>query len=146
MYTWTPREFRRKSFYWLLHISTYRIVNANSKWQEQYDFLFLNMGLCQSRFVPRLFFAVKDSDLEIVAVKIVDNVLIRKKMSWVQNFNSYIKLRYKIVTIVFIPGSFLFYRIQRIQDIDMAIRIHGDGKLESLNCVPIDRNHRKQVP
>ena len=145
VYVVPPRECRRKSFYWLLLTSAYGLVNANAKWQEQCEFLFLNMGLCQSRFVPQLFYAVKDSDLEIMAVKIVDDVLITGKRSRVQNFISSIKRRYTLGTVVFGPGSFLFYGLQIIQDMDMTIRIHGDEKLESLNCFPIDRHRRKQV-
>ena len=88
------------------------------------------MGLCQSRFVQQLSNAVKDSDLEVMAVKIVDDVLITVKRSRIQNFISSVERRYILGTVVFGPGSFLFYRLQVIQDVDMTIRIHGEEKLE----------------
>ena len=87
-----PRECRRKSFYWPLLTSAYGPVSANAKWQEQCDFLFLNIGLSQSRYVPQLFYAVKENYLEIMAVKIVDDVLITEKRVRVQNLISSIKL------------------------------------------------------
>ena len=88
------------------------------------------MGLCQSRFVQQLFYAVKDSDLEIIAVKIVDDVLITVRRSRIQNFISSIKRRCILGTVVFGPGSFLFYGLQVIQDMDMTIRIHDEEKIE----------------
>ena len=49
----SPRECRRRSNYWLLLTSAYGLVNANAKWQEHCDYLFTNIGLTQSRFVPQ---------------------------------------------------------------------------------------------
>ena len=72
------------------------------------------MGLCQSRFTAQLFYALIDNDLEIMAVKIVDDILITGKISKVQNFISSVKLQYKLGTVVFGPGSFLFYGLQII--------------------------------
>ena len=69
------------------------------------------MGLCQSRFVPQLFYTLKDSDLEMMVVKTVDDVLITVKRSRMHNFISSIRLQYKLGTIVFGPGSFLFYEL-----------------------------------
>ena len=42
VYVVPPREFRCKSFYLLLLTSSYGLVDANAKWQEQCDLLFLN--------------------------------------------------------------------------------------------------------
>ena len=145
VYVVLPRECRRKLFYWLLLTSDYGFVNASEKWLEQCYLLFLNMGLCQSHFLPQLLYAVKESDLEIVAIKIFDYILITGKRSRIQNLISSIKLRYKHGTVVFGPGSFLFYRFQIFQDTYMTIWIDGDGRVESLNNFPIDRHRRKQV-
>ena len=90
-YVVPPRECQRKSFYWLLLTSAYSLVNANAKWQEHCDSLFSNLGLSQSRFVPQLFFASKDMELDIMAVKIVDDVLITGKRSKIESFISSIK-------------------------------------------------------
>ena len=113
-----PRECRCESFYWLLLRSGYGLVNANAKCQKHCDSLFLNMGLCQSRFVPQLFYALKDRDLGTMVVKVDDDddVIITGKRSKVQNFISSIKLQYELGTIVFGHGSFLFYEHQIIQD------------------------------
>ena len=103
------------------------------------------MGFCQSRFVSQLFSPLNSSDLEIMAFKVVDDAPITAKRSKIQNFISCIKLLYKIGTIAFRPGSFLFYGLQMFQYINIAISTHGDRKLESLNCFPIDRRRRKQM-
>ena len=140
-----PRECRRKSFYWLLLTSTYGLVNSNAKLQENCDFLFSNLGFSQSRFVPQPFYAFQNTEIDILAVKIVDDVLITRRKSSVEHFISSIKLQYTLGTVVFGPGSFLFNGLQIVQNMDMTIRIHGDGKLESLNCFTIDQTRRKQV-
>ena len=104
VYVILPRECRQKSFYWLQRTSAYILFNANAKWQEQCDFVFLSMGLCQSRFVPQLFYAKKGSDLETIAVKMVDDVLITRKRNKVQNVLSSILLQYKLGIVVLEPG------------------------------------------
>ena len=138
----SARDCRRKSFYWLLLKSAYVLVNTNAKWQEQCDFLFSNKGLCLSHFIPQLFYLFNDSAREIIPVKIVNDVLIARKRSKVLNFISSIKFQYKLGTIVLWSGSFLFYQLQKFQDNDISIRIHGGGKLESLNCFAIDLRRR----
>ena len=80
-----------------------------------------------------------------MVVKIVDDVLITAEKHKANSFISSVKSQYKLGTIAFGPGSFLFNGLQIIQDTDFTIRIHGDSKLESLNCFPIDRRRRKQV-
>ena len=95
--------------------------------------------------MPQLFYASKDMEIDIVAVKIVDDVFITGKRSRVESFISSIKRQYKLGTIVFGPGSFLFNGLQIVQNTEMTTRIHGDGKIESLSCFPIDRRRRKQV-
>ena len=48
-------------------------------------------------------------------------------------------------TIAFGHGSFLFNGLLILHDANFTIRIHGDSKLESLSCFPIDRRRQKQV-
>ena len=76
VYVIPPRECRRRSYYWLLLTSAYGLVNANAKWQEHCDHLFISLGLTQSRYVPQLFYNNLNGSLDLVAVRIVDDVLI----------------------------------------------------------------------
>lgn len=75
--------------------------------------------------------------LQIMIVKIVGNFLITAEKRKVNNFNSSVKSRYKLGTIAFEPGSFLFNGLQTIRDKGFTIRIHGDSKLESQRWFPI---------
>ena len=118
-------------------------VNANAKKQEQFDSLFRNLGLSQSCFVPQLFYQFCNNQLDVMAVKIVDDVLITGRGRKIEDFSSAVKQKYEVGTVVFGTGSFVFYGLQIIQDTDMSIIIHGDGKLEQLCCFPIDRHRRK---
>ena len=144
VYVIPPRECKNRSFYWLLLTSAYGLVNANAKWQEHCDHLFVNIGLTQSRFVPQLFFSRKEC-INILAVKIVDDVLITGKLPDIQKFVSKVKEKYELGTVVYGPGDFSFFGLQVIQESDMSITIHGDEKLNSIACFPISRNRRKMV-
>ena len=70
-----PRECNNRSFYWLRLNSAYGLVNANSKWQEDCDHLFVELGLTQPRYFPQFFFSRKEC-VNILEVKIVDDILI----------------------------------------------------------------------
>ncbi len=145
VYVIPPRECRRRSSYWLLLTSAYGLVNANAKWQEHCDHLFTSLGLTQPRFVPQLFFLMPNRTLGLIAVRIVDDVLIASEKPTAQKFISKVESMYKLGTIVYGPTNFLFFGLQVIQDYDMTVSIHGDGKLNALSCFPIDRHRRKQV-
>ena len=84
-------------------------------------------------------------EIDIIAVKIADDFLITGKRSRIDCFISSIERQYKPVTTVFVPGSFLFNGLQIFQNTNMAIRIHGDRKIESSTCFPIYMRLRKQV-
>ena len=79
VYVVPPGEIRRKSFYSLLLTSGYGLFNANGKWQEHCHILFSKLGFDQSCFVPQLFFTSKNMEIDITAVKIVDEALIAGK-------------------------------------------------------------------
>ena len=139
------REHRGKPFYWLLLTSAFVLVNVNAKRQDHCYLLFLNLGLSQSNFVPQLFFAFKNMEIYSIAVKILDDFLNTGKKNRVEHSISYIKHQYTLGIFVFATGSFLLYGLQITQNAYMTIRIHGDGKVKSLSCFPIDRRRIKQV-
>ena len=145
IYVVPPRECHDKSFYWLLLTSAYGLVNANSKWQEHCDYLFTSLGLTQSRYVPQLFYTKKNEMLELVAVRIVDDVLLIGDRYTIENFIAQVQRKYKLGIVMFGPGTFLFFGLKLTQETDMTITIHAEKKLESLNCFPIDRHRRKQL-
>lgn len=56
VYVVPPRESNDKKILWLLLTASYGLVNANAKWQEQSDELFLSsLGLTQLVYVPQFF-------------------------------------------------------------------------------------------
>ena len=92
-----------------------------------------------------MFFSKKNGSIEIVAVRIVDDVLITGETSSVQKFIRDVKCKYELGTVVYGPTEFLFFGLQVIQDSDMAISIHGDCKLSAVETFPIDRHRLKQI-
>ena len=80
--------------------------------QEQRDSLFLSLGLFKSRFAPQLFYQFINNQLDIIAVKIVNDVLITGRKKKVEDFISAVKQHYELGTIILLPGSFLFFRLQ----------------------------------
>ena len=144
VYVIPPRECRRRSNYWLLLTSAYGLVNANAKWQEHCDYLFSSLGLLQSRYVPQLFFS-KGKGLEILAVKIVDDVLITGSRINIENFIAQVQSKYELGTVVYGPGQFLFFGLQLEQDSNMTVTIHGDAKLQAICCSSLSRHRRKMM-
>ena len=80
-----------------------------------------------------------------MAVKIVDDVLITAKRDKTEKFISSVKSQYKLGTAAYGPGSFQFNGLCILQYTNFATHIHGDSKLESLGCFPIDLRPRKQI-
>ena len=56
VYVIPPRECPDKDIYWLLLAAAYGLVNANAKWQNQSDELFILLGLTQCPLIPQLFY------------------------------------------------------------------------------------------
>lgn len=55
-----------------------------------------------------------------------------------------IQKQYELGTVVYGPGIFLYFGLQIIQHDDCSIEIHGDDKINSIECYPITRQRRKQ--
>lgn len=146
VYVVPPRESNHKNFLWLLLTASYGLVNANAKWQEQSDELLLSsLGFTQLVYVPQLFYKCDSSGLTILAaVKIVDDVLIAGNKNDIADVITKVQRQYKLGTIIYGPGCFLYYGLQICQSSDFTISIHADDKLEQLQGYPITRYRRKQ--
>ena len=55
-----------------------------------------------------------------------------------------IKMRYELGTVVYGPGSFLFFGLQVYQETNYSITIQADEKISSLECYPIFRERRRE--
>lgn len=75
VYVVPPRECEDRSKYWLLKAAAYGLVNAGAKWQEHADALLQSLGLFQLKFVPQVFYSMCSSGLNVLAVKVVDDIL-----------------------------------------------------------------------
>ena len=53
--------------------------------------------------------------------------------------------KYMLGTVFYGPTHFLFFGLRIIQASDMAVSIHGNSKLNTLRCFPIDQYRRKLV-
>ena len=144
VYAIPPRECRKRSFYWLLLTSAYGLVNSNAKLQENRDHLSSSLGLTQSRFIPQLFYRKVNGNLQLIAVRIVDDVLLAGENSTAQVLINSMKERYRLGRVFNGPGAFLFFGLHIIQDSDMNFMFHGDTKLHAINYFPIDRSCRKR--
>eukprot|EP00171_Calliarthron_tuberculosum_P001315 IDg1315t1 len=144
VYVVPPRECNTRSHYWLLLTATYGLVNANSKWQEISDELLRSIGYKQLVYVPQVFYIYESNELKAAAVKVVDDVLFAGPKPLIQNSISKIQSQYELGTVLYGPGTFLFYGLTICQNEDMHVTVHADNKLEKLEAYPIDRHRRKQ--
>jgi len=140
-----PRECGDRSKYWLLLTAAYGLVNANAKWQKQSDEVLRGNGFLQCVHVPQLFYSKKDNELCMLAVKVVDDILFAGDNKSVRKVVKSIESSYSLGTVVYGPGTFLFYGLIIAQDDDMSITIHGDEKLNALQSYPLSRTRRKEV-
>ena len=94
---------------------------------------------------PSVVFEFKNDQFEIVVVNIVDDVLITAEKRKENNFILSAKSQYTLGTIGLLPDSVLFNGLQIMQDTDFTIRLHGDSKLESLICIPVESHRRRNL-
>lgn len=91
--------------------SSYGLASARAKWKEEINGSLLELGFFQLTYVRQLFYK-KDrrGKLEIVAVKVADDVLFASKPEVIRKVVGEFARKYKIGTIVYSPGKFLFNR------------------------------------
>ena len=144
VYLIPPREsFCSSRMFWLLLVAAYGLVNSNAKWQEHSDLCLTQLGFMQLKYTPQLFYIFDQENLCAVAVKIVDDVLFSGPRNFLEQIISKITSRYTLRTVVFGPGTFLYYGLTISQNEVFSCVIHADDKLNSYEPYPIDRNRRK---
>lgn len=75
----------------------------------------------------------------------VDDILFTGPEEQLRSLITDIQAKYELRTVVYGPGSFLFFGLTILQDGEFNIKIHFDNKLEQLETFPIDLDKRKQV-
>lgn len=140
VYVVPPKESEDRSKLWLLLTAAYGLVNAGAKWQEHADSSLLDLGLTQLKYVPQVFFQLEKSTLNMIAVKVVDDVLFAGQREYVDSIVNKIKRSYELGTVVHGPGSFMFFGLSLTQEEDMTITIHADLKMKELEGFPISRS------
>jgi len=145
VYVVPPRECPNRANYWLLLTAAYGLVNANAKWQEHSDEFLRSIGFLQLVYVPQLFYIKRGNDLQVAAVKIVDDILFTGSEEHVRSIIDHIRSKYQLGIVLYGPGTFLFFGLTICQDTDFSVTVHGDCKLNALEAFPIDRNRRKQI-
>lgn len=73
------------------------------------DILFIEIGFDQLTFVPKIFFIQKSGKLTGIAVKIVDDVQFSGNSDLILSTIKLFESKFKLGTVVYGPGSFLFY-------------------------------------
>lgn len=138
-----PRECDNKTFYWLLEVATYGLVNANAKWQNHSDTTFLDMGLLSVVQVPQLFYLMEGGILVLIVAKVVDDILVGGHDEIRKRFIKRLAEVYKIGTIVHLPGSFRFFGLTVEQEENADIRISAEDKLQDISPYTLTRPRRK---
>lgn len=78
-------------------------------------------------------------------VKIVDDILFAGSKKDVSEVIHMVETNYKLRTVVYGPGTFLFDGLQTTQDTDYSITVQADKKLSKLDVCTADRQRRKQI-
>lgn len=90
------RESHDKTFYWLVLVSAYELVNSNAKWNQQSDELMFKIGVQNLSVIPQLFHQMKNGRLVLIVIIIVDDLLITGPKDFMEqitnNFNESLNL------------------------------------------------------
>lgn len=100
VYVRPPRECSQREFYWLLHVTTYGLVNANAKWQWHSDCTLNELGLSAMVHVPQLFYLISDGALLLIDVKVVDDILLGGPEEVRKQFIKKLSTKYTLGTVV----------------------------------------------
>ena len=93
---------------------------------------------------PQLFYC-KNTSIEIIAVKIFDDVPNSRKISTIQNSISSFKNQCNIGFVAYGPRKFLFFGTQTTQKTGMIVSVQFEKKIEHLGYFPIDQCWRKRI-
>ena len=143
VYVAPPRACVKKGFYWPLLTTAYGLVNANAKWQDHSDSFLRELGFAQFIYVPQLLFKKFNNQLDSLAVKVVEGILVSSVKTILDDFVAKVSTKYKVGTIVRGPETFSFFGLSITQFEDGTIRISGE-KTRCLRPHLISRLHRKQ--
>lgn len=145
VYVIPPRECKSRMYYWLLETAVYGLVNSNAKWQMKSDNLFFDIGFLQCTHIPQLFYISEADQLNVLAVKIVDDMLLAGSIDSIKSVIAKVQARYELGTITIGPDSFIFNGLRVTQSEDLEITMHGDEKVEEIEPYPITRQRRKEI-
>lgn len=124
VYVILPKEFAAKSFYWLLLVAAYELFNAIFKWQLHSDSTLFSLRLTQFLGISQRFYLKPDDALVMVMGKIVDDILIGKRLNEQTWFLQKLQHVYKIGTLSHSPGSFLYFGLKIVQCEEFYITLH----------------------
>lgn len=97
-------------------------------------------------YVPQFFYKLDESGrLETLAVKVVDDLLLAGSSNALQSTADMMSARYRVGTIVFSPGSFLFSGRRITQYDNHSLAVDAEQKISGINPVPITRVRRRKV-
>ena len=132
VYVHPPCECTQKDLYWLLDVATYGLVNANAKWEWHSDHTFGDLGLSVVH-IPQLFYMISNGYLVLIAAKVTDDILVGGSETHRHDFVKKLSLRYKLGTVVHMPGSFLFFGLKVDQKDNGEIHLSSEQKLNDIS-------------
>ena len=92
-----PKESRQRDVVWLLLAAAYGLVNSNAKWQVKSDGAITSLGFIQSSAIPQLFLHFDNNgSVDIVLIKIVDDILATGKDDALRSFVTHFGLVFKL--------------------------------------------------
>lgn len=128
----SPRESKDRRNFWLLIATIYGLLNKNETFQNQSDDLIHWIGVNHMSVIPRLFYLIKNGKLLIIVIKIVDDLLMAGETDSLQDFISRFNGSFELGTVI--DGILKFFGLTIIKNEDFSYVIHGDEKLNYIEC------------
>lgn len=108
------------------------------QWLGDIDGSLQYFGCCQLVYVAQLFYKLDECGRsEILAVKVVDDLLLARSTNTLQSTTDMVSARYKVGIIVFSVGLFLFNGLRITQYNDHSSAVEADERISGINPVLI---------
>lgn len=143
VYVIPPRDCSERTFYLLLKVAKYGLVNANAKCQHHYVTIFLKLSLTATLFISQVSHLKIDERLALNAAKVVDDIFMGGLEDTRKQFIERLLQVYRIDTVVHLPGLFKFFGLSIEQDEDYSVHIYAEEKMMGIKSYTLPQMRRK---
>ena len=145
IYVRPPREMLLARVLWELIALPYGIVEAGRQWQLASDDFLTSVGLTPLYLLPQGFMLRKQSGLQLIVAKVVDDFILAGTETALKWFSKKINARFQVGTEVYAPEPVRFNGAIIKQSKTGAIKLSMKEFADSIASLELSKMRRKQL-